>query len=221
MGLTGVVCRPPPSPHSGHALHGNWLGSFRLTQDCRRSRLRPSHPRGCHARAGFARGPCSLRGVRLDLRSGELHKGRTRLKVPDQSVEILKALLEHPGGLVLREELRERLWPANTFVDFEHGLNAAVRRLRLALGDSADVPRYIETLPRRGYRFIGTIDGAVVSGAAVANHAGAAGPLILETVASSPVRGAWKWKRTAVVVASVGVAVILTAVLFRGAPTAD
>jgi DNA-binding winged helix-turn-helix (wHTH) protein len=95
----------------------------------------------------------------LDTRSGELRKESIRLKVPDQSIEILKALVEHPGELVTREELRERLWPANTFVDFEHGLNAAVRRLREALGDSADSPSYIETLPRRGYRFIGSVEG--------------------------------------------------------------
>jgi Tol biopolymer transport system component/DNA-binding winged helix-turn-helix (wHTH) protein len=95
----------------------------------------------------------------FDVRSGELRKGSTRLKVPDQSIEILKALVEHPGELVTREELRERLWPANTFVDFEHGLNAAIRRLREALGDSADAPKYIETLPRRGYRFIGSVEG--------------------------------------------------------------
>ncbi len=98
----------------------------------------------------------------LNLRSGELHKGRTRLRVPDQSIEILKALLEHPGELVTREALRDRLWSSDTFVDFEHGLNAAVRRLREALGDSADVPKYIETGSCRGDRFIGTIDGALV-----------------------------------------------------------
>ena len=86
----------------------------------------------------------------LNVRSGELHKGPTRLRVPDQSIEILKALLEQPGELVTRERLRERLWPSDTFVDFEHGLNAAVRRLREALGDSADTPRFVETLPKKG-----------------------------------------------------------------------
>jgi Tol biopolymer transport system component/DNA-binding winged helix-turn-helix (wHTH) protein len=96
----------------------------------------------------------------LDVRSGELRKGRMKLKVPDQSIEILKALLEQPGELVTREQLRERLWPADTFVDFEHGLNTAVRRLRAALGEAADTPRYIETLPRRGYRFIGVLEPA-------------------------------------------------------------
>ena len=93
----------------------------------------------------------------LDVRSGELRKGPTRLKVPHKSIEILRALLEQPGELVTREALRDRLWPGNTFVDFEHGLNAAVRRLRDALGDSAETPRFIETLPRRGYRFVGTV----------------------------------------------------------------
>ena len=103
------------------------------------------------------------RGIRfgafaLDRSSGELYKGSTRLRVPHQSIEILIALLEHPGELVGREDLRRRLWADHTFVDFEHGLNAAIRRLRAALGDSADTPRFIETLPRRGYRFIGSCD---------------------------------------------------------------
>jgi Tol biopolymer transport system component/DNA-binding winged helix-turn-helix (wHTH) protein len=96
----------------------------------------------------------------FDAHSGELRKGPTLLKVPYQSVEILKALLERPGELVTREQLRERLWPSDTFVDFEHGVNAAVRRIREALGDSADAPKYIETLPRRGYRFIATVESA-------------------------------------------------------------
>ena len=96
----------------------------------------------------------------LDGRSGELRNGPTRLKVPDQSIAILQALLERPGELVTREALRDRLWGPDTFVDFEAGLNAAVRRLREALNDSADVPRYVETLPRRGYRFIGPLEGA-------------------------------------------------------------
>jgi Tol biopolymer transport system component/DNA-binding winged helix-turn-helix (wHTH) protein len=94
----------------------------------------------------------------FDTHAGELRKGPTLLKVPYQPIEILKALLERPGELVTREQLRERLWPSDTFVDFEHGLNAAVRRIREALGDSADAPKYIETLPRRGYRFIASVE---------------------------------------------------------------
>jgi len=90
----------------------------------------------------------------LNLHTGELRKGGVRINLSDQPFQVLKTLLDRPGELVTREDLRQRLWSADTFVDFEHGLNAAVRRLRDALGDSADVPRFIETLPRRGYRFI-------------------------------------------------------------------
>jgi TolB-like protein/DNA-binding winged helix-turn-helix (wHTH) protein len=93
-----------------------------------------------------------------DLRSRELLRSGAKVRLPDQSFEVLAMLLEHPGELVSREQVRERLWPTNTFVDFDHGLNNAVNRLRDALRESAESPRFIETLPRRGYRFIGTID---------------------------------------------------------------
>jgi TolB-like protein/DNA-binding winged helix-turn-helix (wHTH) protein/Tfp pilus assembly protein PilF len=82
------------------------------------------------------------------------------VRVPDQSFQILALLLANPGELVPREDIRKKLWPDDTFVDFDHGLNNAVNRLREALGDSADIPRFIETLPRRGYRFIGTVNGS-------------------------------------------------------------
>jgi len=94
----------------------------------------------------------------VDLRTEELRKQGMKLRLPRQSFAVLTLLLERPGQLVSREELREKLWPADTFVDFDHGLNAAVNRLREALGDSADVPRFIETLPRRGYRFIAPVE---------------------------------------------------------------
>ncbi|MGC1905951.1 MAG: winged helix-turn-helix domain-containing protein [Candidatus Acidiferrum sp.] len=81
-----------------------------------------------------------------------------RLRIPGQSFQVLQMLLAHPGNLVTREEMQKALWPSDTFVDFDHGLSAAVNRLRDALGDSADEPHYIETLPRRGYRFIGAIE---------------------------------------------------------------
>jgi eukaryotic-like serine/threonine-protein kinase len=90
----------------------------------------------------------------VDLRSGEVYKHGIRLKLQDQPFKILALLLERPGDVVTREELRRRLWPADTFVDFDTGLNSAVKKLRDALCDSAEEPRYIETLPRRGYRFI-------------------------------------------------------------------
>jgi Tol biopolymer transport system component/DNA-binding winged helix-turn-helix (wHTH) protein len=94
----------------------------------------------------------------VDPRSGEL-RGRDALRqtLSAQPLEVLLALLERPGELVTRDELRVRLWPADTYVDFEHGLNAVVKRLRDALGDSADLPRYVETVPRRGYRLIAPV----------------------------------------------------------------
>lgn len=94
----------------------------------------------------------------VDLRSGELRKAGTRLALQDQPFRILARLLECPGELITRDELRAELWPADTFVDFEHGLNAAVKRLRDVLGDSAETPRFIETIHRRGYRFIAPVD---------------------------------------------------------------
>lgn len=92
-----------------------------------------------------------------DLRSGELLRQGHRLKLQEKPFQVLAALLARPGELVTREELRQSLWPADTFVDFEHGLNTAVNKVREALRESAGDPRFIETLPRRGYRFIGTI----------------------------------------------------------------
>lgn len=95
----------------------------------------------------------------LDVRSAELRANGTKIKVPEQPFQVLSALLEHPGQVVTREELRQRLWPADTFVDFDHSLNAAVKRLREILGDSAETPRFVETLPRHGYRFIAPVEG--------------------------------------------------------------
>ena len=92
-----------------------------------------------------------------DLRSGELRKQGLRVRLPEQPFQVLAILLEHPGEVVTRESLQKRLWSHGTFVDFEQGLNAAVKRLREALDDSAETPRLIETLPRRGYRFIGSL----------------------------------------------------------------
>jgi DNA-binding winged helix-turn-helix (wHTH) protein/tetratricopeptide (TPR) repeat protein len=90
----------------------------------------------------------------LDLRAAELHNNGSKIRLPEQPFQILVELVEHPGEVVTREELRQRLWHSDTFVDFEQSLNAAVKRLRDALGDSAEDPRYIETLPRHGYRLI-------------------------------------------------------------------
>jgi TolB-like protein/tetratricopeptide (TPR) repeat protein len=92
--------------------------------------------------------------LELDLRSRELQNGEQRIRLQEQPFEILRLMLEHPGRVVTRDELQQRLWPEGTFVDFEHSLNAAIKRLRVALGDDAEHPRYVETVPRLGYRFI-------------------------------------------------------------------
>ncbi len=90
----------------------------------------------------------------LDFRTGELRKQGLKIKLQDQPFEVLAMLLRRPREVITREELQKKLWPADTFVDFAAGLNKAINRIREALGDSADNPRFIETLPRRGYRFI-------------------------------------------------------------------
>jgi TolB-like protein/DNA-binding winged helix-turn-helix (wHTH) protein/Tfp pilus assembly protein PilF len=94
----------------------------------------------------------------LDARTGELRKAGVRVRLAGQPLRLLERLLDRPGDLVTREELRQELWSEDTFVDFEHNLNSAIKRLRAALGDSAETPRFIETLPRRGYRFLAPIE---------------------------------------------------------------
>jgi cholera toxin transcriptional activator len=93
-----------------------------------------------------------------DLASGELRKSGLRIRLQDQPFQLLTFLLERSGQLVTREEIREKLWPADTFVDFDHSLNTAIAKLREALGDSATTPRYVETLARRGYRFLASVE---------------------------------------------------------------
>jgi DNA-binding winged helix-turn-helix (wHTH) protein len=94
----------------------------------------------------------------IDLHTCELRKRGVKLKLSGQAFKILAILLERPGELVTREELRERLWPADTFVDFEQGVNTSVKTLRQVIADSAGAPVYIETLPRRGYRFVSPVE---------------------------------------------------------------
>src|ERR1700747_1346646 len=93
----------------------------------------------------------------LDLRSGELRKHGLRVRLQEQPFRLLEMLLERPGEVVTREELQKRLWPADTFVDFDHGLNKAINKIREALGDSAESPRFVETVARRGYRFLAQV----------------------------------------------------------------
>ena len=108
----------------------------------------------------------------VDLRAGELRKRGRKVRLQEKPFQILAALLERPGEVVTREELHRRLWPPDTFVDFDGSLNAATNKLREALGDSAENPRFVETLPRRGYRFIGPVEKPVQAAAAAAVGSG-------------------------------------------------
>src|SRR5215470_874658 len=123
----------------------------------------------------------------VDLRSRELRRESVSVRLPDQSFEVLAMLLERPGELVAREEIQKRLWSADTFVDFDHGLNSAVKRLRDALGDSAEAPRFVETLPRRGYRFIGIIEGISQDSLAETR-----GDVLPGTPTTPPSSGSWR-----------------------------
>src|ERR1700722_9908340 len=96
----------------------------------------------------------------MDARAGELRKHGVRTKLQDQPFHVLTLLLQRPGEVVSREELRLQIWGTDTFIDFDNGLNTSINKLREALGDSADTPRFIETMPRRGYRFIAPVTGA-------------------------------------------------------------
>jgi TolB-like protein/DNA-binding winged helix-turn-helix (wHTH) protein/Tfp pilus assembly protein PilF len=100
----------------------------------------------------------------VDSRTGELRKNGMRIRCQEQPLQVLVALLERPGELLTREELRQRVWPEDTFVDFDHALNTAVKKIRAALNDEADSPRYLETVPRRGYRFIAPVQTEMMPG---------------------------------------------------------
>src|SRR5215468_11781365 len=108
----------------------------------------------------YSFGPFEVR-----VETGELRKNGRRIHLQRKPFEILAALLEQSGRLVSRETLRQRLWPADTFVDFDNGLNTAVSKLREALGDSAERHRYLETMARRGYRFVGSVEELGAAGA--------------------------------------------------------
>src|SRR5947207_228698 len=112
----------------------------------------------------------------VDLRAGELRKRGVKVRLQEQPFQVLAMLLERPGETVTREELRNRLWTAETFVDFDHGVNKAVNRIRDALGDSATSPRFVETVARRGYRFIA--DVKVAEGAPIATPQARTGDLV-------------------------------------------
>ena len=139
----------------------------------------------------------------LDLRAGELRKHGLRIRLQEQPFLVLATLLEHPGEVVTREELQKKLWPADTFVDFDHGLNKTINKIREALGDSAESPRFVETVARRGYRFLAEVKAADTApvhslepatqphpGAEGPEHAGLAGKLATHKPVPAPL--AWK-----------------------------
>ncbi len=103
------------------------------------------------------RGRLSFGVFELDLRAGELRKHGLRVRLQEQPFQVLATLTEHPGEVVTREKLQKKLWPADTFVDFDHGLNKAISKIREALSDSAESPRFVETVARRGYRFLAEV----------------------------------------------------------------
>ena len=129
----------------------------------------------------------------VDLRTGELRKHGRKIRLAGRPFQILALLLEHPGELLTRKELQARLWSADTFVDFEHGVNAAIQTLRRALCDSHKNPRFIETLPRRGYRFIAAVEGAQVGAAQAAVPAEHPAPPVAAATAavSGAARSEW------------------------------
>jgi DNA-binding winged helix-turn-helix (wHTH) protein len=123
----------------------------------------------------------------LDLSAGELRKSGVKLRLQGQPFQVLALLLERAGDVVTREELRQKLWPSDTFVDFDHSLNTAINKVREALGDSATSPRYVETLARRGYRFIGPLqDLGLPDGVSSASSGGAAAELFPSPLALHP-----------------------------------
>ena len=138
----------------------------------------------------------------VDLREGELRKSGLRIRLQEQPFQVLVILLERPGKIVNREELRQRLWPSDTFVDFDHSLNSAVKKLREALGDQPDNPRFVETLHRRGYRFVAPVEGQPCASEVQADLQGLKQDpeerKAIPTPQSQPVaRAAWFKKRSA------------------------
>src|SRR5580693_4307829 len=132
-----------------------------------------------------------------DLREASLTKAGIRIRLQEQPFQILVLLLEHPGQIVTREEIRHKLWSDDTFVEFDDALNTAVRKLRSALNDSADNPRFLETVPRRGYRFVAPVSLPPELNLVTAQAPGTASaptPEIARSEASRPLRAGWpRW----------------------------
>lgn len=165
---------------------------------------RPVRGRSVVRLMGMAAAPLPAQGrarfgqFQLDLDTGDLYHGDRRVRLSGQPIQVLSVLVSRPGSLVTREELCEQLWPDDVFVDFEQGLNAAVKRLRAALRDSAGVPRFIETVPRRGYRFIAPVVWTEPAGIPE-----------LEGGRVRPARRAWRWPVLVAIAAALPLALLL------------
>jgi TolB-like protein/DNA-binding winged helix-turn-helix (wHTH) protein len=158
--LNDVVLPDNPAAESldGHSLIGNMQTTHRRVRVCPRSQpimQTTSLPTGIFQFGVF----------QLDLKTGELRRAGVKVRLQDQPFRVLAVLVEHPGQVITREELRQRVWPRNVYVDFDQGLNNAIKKIREALGDSADSPRLIETVARHGYRFIATVSAMPVRSA--------------------------------------------------------
>ena len=159
----------------------------------------------------------------LDARSGELRRSGVLLSLQEQPLKVLECLLERPGELVTREALRQRLWPGDTFVDFDQGVNAAVKRLRETLADSAESPRFVETLPRRGYRFIAPVerDNRARPGlgpSAPDHHASLMGKQAPPAIVKTPPAGARRWRHGLVAAGAIALVLLTIAAWQRRAP---
>jgi DNA-binding winged helix-turn-helix (wHTH) protein len=145
----------------------------------------------------------------VDLQSRELRKRGIRLKVHDQTFQLLGALLERPGEIITREELRQKLWPGDTFVDFDHGINTAVKKLRGALGDSSDNPIFVETISRHGYRFLPPVDGVATEASAGMDAPAAEIELGDETVPLSRKRERLAWLTVLLLIGFIAIYAVL------------
>jgi len=158
-------------------------------------------------------------GFVADVRAAELYRRGKKIKVQHQPMQVLLALLERPGDVVTRDELRERIWSADTFVDFEHSLNTAIKKLRQALGDRATKSKYIETLPRRGYRFLAEVETSETPQVLKLETAGGLEGKVFALVAESgtecvlaPVEGKafGEWRKLASLSDDVGISMMIT-----------
>jgi DNA-binding winged helix-turn-helix (wHTH) protein len=154
----------------------------------------------------------------VDCRAGELYRRGKKIKVQFQPMQILLALLEKPGDIVTREELRQKIWPADTFVDFEHSLNTAIKKLRQALGDRAGKSKFVETLPRRGYRFLPAVESSEEKPAKPAKASPLEGKVVHLTaeegnecvLALADLKAFEEWRRLKRLGDDVGVAMMIT-----------